>query len=153
MNPALNANNPASSITNYLQISDQLASSGQPEENQFKLIKNEGYDVVINLAMPNSENVIPEEGNIVTAYGMSYVNIPVPWEAPTKHHLEQFFGVMRAFEGKKIWVHCVKNFRVSAFLYQYYRLVLEKPEEQSKAVIFEGWEPIEIWQDFMELEI
>ena len=150
MNPD---SNPTSSITNYLRISEQLTSSGQPEDNQFKLIKNEGYEVVVNLAMPNSEDVIPEEGNIVTAHGMTYVNIPVPWEAPTKDHLEQFFGVMRAFEGKKIWVHCVKNFRVSAFLYQYYRLELGQSKEESTDVLFKGWEPIEVWQDFMRLDI
>ena len=140
------------SITNYLYISDTLASSGQPEDNQFKLIKGEGYEVVINLAMPNSEDVIPEEGNIVTAYGMTYVNIPVPWEAPTKDHLSQFFGIMRAFKGKRIWVHCVKNFRVSAFLYQYYRLELGESEETSKEVILKGWEPDHVWQDFMMLD-
>jgi hypothetical protein len=37
---------------------------------------------VINLAMPNSENAIPEEGYIVTARSMTYVHIPVPFDAP-----------------------------------------------------------------------
>lgn len=151
MNSVINPTNPTNPITNYLLISDKIASSGQPEDNQFKLIKQEGYEVVINLAMPNSEDAIPEEGNIVTAHGMTYVNIPVPWETPTKDHLTQFFGVMRAFEGKKIWVHCVKNFRVSAFLFQYYRLELGQSEEASKAVMLKSWEPIQIWQDFMKL--
>ncbi len=108
-------------IDNYMPISERIASSGQPKEKQFKLIKEGGYKVVINLAMPNSEEIILEEGNIVTAHGMTYINIPVPWDAPTKDHLTQFFGVMRAYQDRKVWVHCVKNYRVSAFLYQYYR--------------------------------
>ncbi|MCG8485969.1 MAG: phosphatase, partial [Chromatiales bacterium] len=69
-------------ITNYIRISDRIASSGQPEEQQFKDIAQAGFQVVINLAMPNSDNAIPEEGYIVTARKMSYVHIPVPFDAP-----------------------------------------------------------------------
>ena len=58
-------------ITNYIRISDRIASSGQPEEQQFKDIAQAGFQVVINLAMPNSDNAIPEEGYIVTARKMS----------------------------------------------------------------------------------
>lgn len=140
-------------IINYKVISDRVSSSGQPLDNQFKLIKEQGFDVVINLAMPNSENVIPEEGNIVTAHGMSYVNIPVPWDAPAENHLVQFCGIMQAYKDKKVWIHCVKNYRVSAFLYRYYRDVLDKSEEDSKKVILESWTPVRIWADFMNNRI
>lgn len=40
-------------IVNYRKISDPAASSGQPEEMQFKDIAEAGFEVVINLAMPN----------------------------------------------------------------------------------------------------
>jgi len=39
-------------ITNYIKVSDRIASSGQPEEHQFKSIAEAKYQVVINLAMP-----------------------------------------------------------------------------------------------------
>jgi len=74
-------------ITNYIQISDRLASSGQPEEHQFRYIAKAKYRMIINLAMPNSENAIPEEGYIVAALKMTYVHIPVPFEAPNVDHL------------------------------------------------------------------
>lgn len=70
-------------ITNYMLVTDRIASSGQPDEMQFKDIAQAGYEVVINLAMPNSENAIPEEGYIVTAREMQYIHIPVPFEAPS----------------------------------------------------------------------
>ncbi len=54
-------------IVNYLYISEHMASSGQPEEHQFKEIALAGYQVVINLAMPDSDNAVPEEGYLVTA--------------------------------------------------------------------------------------
>ena len=36
-------------ITNYIQVSDRIASSGQPEDHQFKSIARAGCKAVINL--------------------------------------------------------------------------------------------------------
>ena len=38
-------------IFNYLQISDLIATSGQPTESQIAAIKEAGYQVLINLAL------------------------------------------------------------------------------------------------------
>jgi protein tyrosine phosphatase (PTP) superfamily phosphohydrolase (DUF442 family) len=138
-------------IKNHLRVSDRIASSGQPEEAQFKYIAAAGFEVVVNLAMPNSENAIPEEGNIVTAHKMTYVHIPVPFDAPNAEHLQQFFAVMNAFAQRKIWVHCVLNYRVSAFLYQYQRLVHGEAPEQARKVMLTCWQPNETWQRFMAI--
>lgn len=138
-------------ITNYMKISEDIASSGQPEEYQFKLIADTGYQVVINLAMPNSENAIPEESNIVTANKMTYINIPVPFDAPSAEHLRQFIKVMVAFSNKKVWVHCVLNYRVSAFIFQYHQLELGVTREEAKKVILPLWQANDTWQQFMTL--
>lgn len=137
-------------ITNYILISDRIASSGQPQEMQFKDIAQAGYEVVINLALPNSENAIPEEGYIVTARKMQYIHIPVPFEAPTTEHLKDFISIMEAFKNKKVWVHCVVNYRVSAFLYLYMRLVNKATIEEASKVILKSWKPNDIWKSFME---
>ncbi len=139
-------------IANYREISERLASSGQPDEMQFKEIAAAGFEVVINLSMPNSDNAIPEEGYIVTARKMAYVHLAVPFEAPTVEHLRSFFALMQAFESKKCWVHCVVNYRVSAFLYQYFRLVRRVDEEQARKVVLEEWKPNAVWREFMDLE-
>lgn len=138
-------------INNYMRISEHLSSSGQPEDGEFKTIAGEKFKVVINLAMPNSENAIPEEGNIVTALKMSYVHIPVPFDAPGADHLNSFINVMSAFSGDKVWVHCVKNYRVSAFLYQYQRLVHNVTAEDASRVMLPSWQPDAIWQRFMAM--
>jgi len=139
-------------ITNYIQVSERIASSGQPVDDYFKYIASAGYEAVINLAMPNSENAIPEEGNIVTALQMLYIHIPVPFEAPDKMHLQDFINVMRAFTDKKVWVHCALNYRVSAFLYQYERLVNKCNAEDARKVMLPSWEPDKVWQQFMKIE-
>ena len=138
-------------ILNYRRISDRIASSGQPEEHQFKYIAAAGYRAVINLAMPNSDNAIPEEGNIVTALQLLYVHIPVPFDAPGRFHLRTFFGVMEAFRDHRVWLHCVVNHRVSGFLYLYRRLVEGVNAEEAKAVMLPTWKPDDVWQEFMRV--
>ncbi|WP_373022852.1 hypothetical protein [Sulfuricurvum sp.] len=84
---------------------------------------------------------------------MIYIHIPVPFDAPELFHLQSFIKIMETFSDKKIWVHCVKNYRVSAFLYHYllYSRGLSAIEAQ-KAMLPE-WEPNEIWQRFMNLDL
>jgi protein tyrosine phosphatase (PTP) superfamily phosphohydrolase (DUF442 family) len=138
-------------IRNYIQVSDRIASSGQPEDYQFKDIAEAGYEVVINLAMHNSENAIPEEGNIVTSLNMTYIHLPVPFDAPDVSHLRDFIQVMGALSHRKVWAHCVVNYRVSAFLYQHYRLVYGAQPQEAKKVMLASWQPNDIWQRFMSL--
>ena len=138
-------------IKNHMRVSDRIASSGQPEGSQFKAIAEAGFQVVINLAMPDSDNAIPEERNIVAAHKMSYVHIPVPFDAPSAVHLRKFIRVMAAYADRKVWVHCALNYRVSAFLYQYQRLVHGVSPEEAVAVMLPSWQPDDIWRRFMSI--
>lgn len=138
--------------TNFIQVAENIASSGQPDKHRFSSIAAAGYRLVINLAMPNSDNAIPEEGNIVTALKMAYVHIPVPFEAPTAMHLQTFIKIMSSFANDKIWVHCVVNYRASAFLYQYFRLAQGLSEEQASKAMLPSWQPNETWQRFMAID-
>ena len=117
----LSANEGLSDINNYFALPFSIGTSGQPTTNQVKDIRAAGFDVVINLAMPDSENALPNEGALVSENGMTYVHIPVPWDAPNASHLSQFFGVMDAMlaQDKNVWVHCAANYRASAFTYKY----------------------------------
>jgi len=139
-------------ITNFIQVTENIASSGQPDATQFSSIAAAGYRHLVNLAMPNSENAIPEEGNIITALKMSYVHIPVPFESPTAKDLQTFIKIMSSFANDKIWVHCVVNYRASAFLYQYFRLAQGFTEDEARKAILPSWKPNETWQRFMALQ-
>jgi protein tyrosine phosphatase (PTP) superfamily phosphohydrolase (DUF442 family) len=138
-------------IRNYVLVSNRIASSGQPNELQFNDIAEAGYQAVINLAMPDAENAIPEEGNIVSSLNMAYVQLPVPFNAPNLEHLKMFVGIMEALSDKKVWVHCVANKRASAFLYQYQRLIHEKSHDEAVEAMLPNWQPDEVWQRFMTL--
>jgi len=88
-------------IYNFLQVSDAIATAGQPTAQQFADIKAAGYEVVVNLALPASTNAITNEQKIVEDLGMDYVHIPVIWEKPTLEDIERFFNVMQANTNKK----------------------------------------------------
>ncbi|HET90511.1 MAG TPA: hypothetical protein ENN99_07215, partial [Chloroflexi bacterium] len=95
------------SILNYLRISDTLGTAGQPIAEQFAAIRAAGYEVVINLAMPDSIGALPDEGELVATQGMEYVHNPVVWESPTAADRERFLAAMEQHHGRKVFVHCV----------------------------------------------
>ena len=142
-----------SDITNYVQLTDMVGTSGQPSEEQFREIAEAGFVTVINLAMPDSDDAISNEGQIVTSHGMNYIHIPVPFESPLPSHARQFINVLAALEKEKTWVHCQVNARVSAFMYHYLTKHKGLSEAESRSPILEKWEPRmdDVWRGFLAL--
>lgn len=140
-------------ILNFHQVSDRIATSGQPTTDQFSQIHEAGYAVVINLAMADASNAVPEEEKIITGLGMTYVHIPVPFDKPHVNHIRTFFGVMDAFKTEKIFVHCALNLRVSAFMYQYLILKEGRSAEQASSPFLKAWSPKmdAHWRSIIEL--
>ena len=136
-------------IRNYVQLSPNIATSGQPTEAQFMEISKAGYVAVVNLAMPAHHDSIANEGEIVTELDMAYFHIPVPFENPTKEHVRLFCKTMEALKDHKIWVHCIMNYRVSAFMFHYLTKI-EKIDE-SMSPIFQTWKPDNKWQQILLL--
>jgi protein tyrosine phosphatase (PTP) superfamily phosphohydrolase (DUF442 family) len=137
-------------ILNHIKISELISTSGQPSPNQFQEIADAGFTTVINLAMPDSTNALPDEGGFVTEAGMNYFHIPVPFEAPTRKHLSLFLKLMKSTDGQKVWVHCALNMRVSAFMQHYQRTVLKRAEPELIPLL-KNWEPEDVWQSFLKL--
>lgn len=129
---------------------DWLWTSGQLSEDDIACLPALGIEAVINLALPTSANALPGEAELVTLRGIAYVHIPVVWEKPELRQLGQFFGALKAFEGRKVWVHCAKNMRVSAFVYLYRRMVLGEDMKEASFPMREVWMPNETWQAFMQ---
>lgn len=134
---------------NTHQVFDWLWTSGQLSEQDISSLSGLGIEAVINLALPTSTNALHGEAEFVTRQGIAYIHIPVEWEQPELDQLTQFFGMLKAFEGRKVWVHCAKNMRVSAFIYLYRRLCLTESEEASVHPMREVWVPNQTWQIFI----
>lgn len=136
---------PLESVRNFQRISDRLASSGQIANEQVPLLREAGYDVVVNLAVADEERN-GAEGFLVAREGLTYVHIPVDWEQPRLSDVELFFDVMRANAERRVYVHCFANMRASAFVYMYRTLVEGVPEEEARATLDEVWDPWELEQ-------
>jgi len=95
-------------ILNTIVINERITTSGQPSPIQFTEIADAGFTCVINLAMPDSTNALPDEGGFVSEAGMNYFHIPVPFEAPKQAHLNLFLKLMKALDKEKIWVQSWK---------------------------------------------
>jgi protein tyrosine phosphatase (PTP) superfamily phosphohydrolase (DUF442 family) len=136
-------------IKNFHRVSDSLGSAGQPTAEQFRAVKESGYETVINLAPSESQNALKGEREVVEGLGMKYVHIPVVWTAPKVEDAEQFFAAMDAGRGKKLFVHCIANYRASAFVYLYRVTRLKVPEEEAARDLRALWQPNETWQQFI----
>jgi uncharacterized protein (TIGR01244 family) len=122
-------------IRNHRQAGPDLATSGQPSEDQLAEIAAAGYRRVINLALHDDPRYsLQDEAASVRALGMDYVHIPVQFGAPTADDLAAFFAAMDRARGERTWVHCAANLRVTAFLGLYWRLR-------------EGWP--DVWSSFI----
>lgn len=136
-------------IINFMQLDDRLATAGQPDREDFQNISAAGYQVVVNLAMLESPDAIPDEGDLVSSLGMKYIHIPVVWENPQLDDLNSFFSVMREHQEERVFVHCVLNMRVSAFLFLYRVICLGWSVEEARTDLLKIWEPEQTWANFI----
>ena len=132
-------------VRNFQIVDETLSSAGQIAYDQIPLLAEEGYEVVVNLAIAD-ERRNGQEGFLVAQNGLAYVHIPVDWERPELEDVEMFFDVMQANEGRRVFVHCFANMRASAFVYMYRTLVEGVPEEEARATMNEVWDPGEMDQ-------
>ena len=139
-------------IRNFLRIDDRLATSGMPQPDDFAALRQAGFDVVINLALPTSDHALPNEGELVSAQGMTYVHIPVKFDAPQPGDFERFTRVLDACAGQRVFVHCAANMRVSAFVFLH-RLRHGEERKTTEADLAKIWQPDGVWRVFLNAQL
>ena len=140
-------------IYNFRWCAPDLASAGQPLADEFSLLAQAGFEVVIDLALLDADYAIAEEPDLVRALGMEFIHIPVIWENPTAQDFQCFCAAMRRCRGRKIFLHCAANMRVSVFLALYRILELGWPRAAALAEIAAIWHPNAQWQAFIEQQL
>ena len=60
-----------------------------------------------------------------------------------------YSSVFEATAPDKVHVHCIFNWRVSAFFYRYYRYVLNMNESAARETMDSVWKPEGVWADFI----
>ena len=137
-------------IRNFVQLTDNYGTAGQPGADQFAMIADNGYRHVINIAMPDHPDAIANEGKLVSALGMNYIHIPVPFDNPGPPQLRLFCKLLDGIGDEKVFIHCIMNYRVSAFMYHYLSKVKGLPEQQARSEMFQKWDMEPVWQDLMK---
>lgn len=137
------------SIKNFIQLTSEIATAGQPKEIEFKDIAKAGYKYVVNIGMLDHPQAVFSENRAVAELGLTYVHIPVSFDSPTKEQVRFFCNLMATLKGTKVFVHCIMNFRASAFMYHYLSKVEKLSETEAKSSMFEHWDLDPVWEELM----
>ena len=80
---------------------------------------------------------------------MEYVHIPVDFRSPTIEDFEFFSEHMEKYRNKKIFIHCIMNWRVSAFMFLYHTIKCHMPIIDARRHMIAVWQPEPVWQEFI----
>ena len=127
-------------IRAWQRLSERVTTSGRLQEPDPARLAAIGVRHVINLAMPDHPEALTGADAAFAAQGVGYTHIPVPFGAPEEAHYRAFVEAFEAAEGP-VHVHCIANWRVSAFFYRYHRDACGMPEAEARALMERQWSP------------
>jgi uncharacterized protein (TIGR01244 family) len=136
-------------IHNWYRLDARLTTSGQPTEAQLASLPSLGIHHVINLGLHSSEHALPDEAARCAAAGLRYIHIPVAFDHPTEEDFAQFRTALESLPGVPVHVHCIANYRVSAFFYRYRREILGMNEALARKDLEAVWRPDAVWSNFI----
>ena len=101
------------------------------------------------MGLHSHEYALADEAASLHALGIEYTHIPVEFSAPTDADFEEFCGAMERLKDEKLHIHCIANYRVSAFIYRYCRDIIQNGEQEALSMMKDMWEPEGVWADFI----
>jgi len=136
-------------IRNFVQMTENFATAGQPGADQFRIIAESGYRHVINIGMPDHPDALSNEGELVSALGMNYIHIPVPFDNPAADQVRLFCKILSQISHEKVFIHCIMNYRVSAFMYHYLSKIENRDDSIARSVMLQQWDMEPVWKELM----
>ena len=101
-------------IRNFLQVTPQFCTGGQPRIEHYAKLKADGVKAVLNLRTP-TEHRAEEEREAVERAGLKYFNIPVAFREPTTAQVDEFLKITDDPANRPMFIHCTAAVRVGAF--------------------------------------
>lgn len=143
-------------IRNWLRLSERITTSGKLDPADPQRLVNMGVRRVINLALDDHPEALPDAEGAMAAARLAYTHIPVPFDAPGDEHYAKFVAALEADE-EPVHVHCIMNFRVSAFFYRYHVETCGMDKAAARALMERVWAPhrtdeiaVPPWRAFVE---
>ena len=141
-------------IRAWQRLGEDVTTSGRLEERDPARLAAIGVRHVINLALDNHPEALAEEAHRLAGQSIGYTHIPVPFDAPNEDHFAAFCAALDAAEAP-VHVHCIMNWRVSAFFYRYH-LAHGMAEPEARALMEAQWSPDQsdnpaaaVWAEFI----
>jgi uncharacterized protein (TIGR01244 family) len=128
-------------IRNWLRLPGDLTTSGKLLEGDPQRLAAAGVRRVINLALAEHPDALPNAERAMAQVGLAYTHIPVPFDAPTEAHYQAFVAALES-DDAPVHVHCIMNWRVSAFLYRYH-VERGMNEDEARRQMEQVWLPEE----------
>ncbi|MDB5725223.1 MAG: hypothetical protein JWQ16_1977 [Novosphingobium sp.] len=126
-------------IACWQRLGPGTTTSGRLTGPDIAALDKLGVRHVINLALCDSPGALANEAELLAARRIRYTHIPVPFSAPEEHHLVAFEEAL-ASVGGPVHVHCVMNWRVSAFFYRRNR-AKGMAESDARTMMERQWSP------------
>ena len=101
-------------IRNFLQVTPQFCTGGQPRIEHFAKLKADGVKAVLNLRTPG-EHRADEERAAVEQAGLKYFNVPVVYREPADAQVDEFLKITDDPANRPMFIHCTAAIRVGAF--------------------------------------
>lgn len=125
----------------WQRIDGFLTTSGRLSADDPARLHGLGVGTVINLALEESPDALDGEAALMARAGIAYRHIPVPFDAPDESHFTRFCEAMAETDDMPVHVHCILNWRVSAFVYRWNREVRGMGEDEARALLRRQWDP------------
>ena len=143
-------------IRNFQRLDARTTTSGRIRDDELDALAAIGVAHVINLALDDHPEALPDEAAKLAERGIGYTHIPVPFGNPRDELYEAFVAALDGAGDAPVHVHCIMNYRVSAFFYRYHRERLGLPEDRARALLEAQWAPdrsdapeAKPWADFL----
>jgi uncharacterized protein (TIGR01244 family) len=104
----------APAIRNFLQVTPNFCTGGQPRPEHFAELKANGVKAVLNLRTPGEHRAEEEKATVEQA-GLKYFNIPVVYQQPTDAQVEEFLKITDDPANRPMFIHCTAAIRVGGF--------------------------------------
>ena len=141
-------------IRGWQRLGPATTTSGRLQYGDVARLEALGVRHVVNLALADHAEALADEAALLEAAGIAYTHIPVPFDAPGEDHYAAFAAALG--QPGPVHVHCIMNWRVSAFFFRWHRDTAGMPEAEARALMLRQWSPedndhpaAKVWAEFI----
>ena len=129
-----------SDIRNWQRRPDGITTSGRLTPDDPARLAAIGVRHVVNLALGDHPEALADEERLLAEQGIAFTHIPVPFDQPEPAHIAALHRVLAEADGP-VHVHCIMNYRVTAFMYLLDRQA-GVPKAEARDRLMRVWDPL-----------